>query len=434
MENEEKEIVLRTEEVNEILSKPPSWLVRWGISVIFIMLCCFVALSWLIEYPDTLLAKATVTSQNPPITIIAKGSGKLQKLYIQNNSKINKHTIIGVLENTANEAHVISLEKNLLKLKTQIRSNLDTIKQIAYFSDTLVLGDITPNYYQFLKALKDYQLFLETDQQQRQISLLDKELNEYSGLKSKLNKQTSIQQQELNLVKSDFDRSKILYESKTISTKEFEVKKMEYLAAQRNIENQNITLSNTNITINNISKNKLQLQIQQYEAATNFKNALNQNLKSLEANIEQWKKNYLLQSPIEGNLSFINLWKENQDVKVGDQLFIISPPSNSVYIAKLLLPSANSGKVKVGQKVNIQLDNFNASEYGVLNGEVTNISAIAINNNFSIDVNLKDGLTTSYHQKLSDKDLMTGNAQIITERRKLFHRIVSKFRDLMNKK
>jgi multidrug resistance efflux pump len=431
---EEKEIVLRTEEVNEILTKPPSWLVRWGISVIFIMLCCFVALSWLIEYPDILLAKATVTSQNPPITIIAKGSGKLQKLNIPNNSKINKYDVIGVLENTANEMHVISLEKNLLKLKTQIGSSLDTIKQIAYFSDTLVLGDITPNYYQFLKALKDYQLFLETDQQQRQISFLDKELNEYAGLKSKLNKQTSIQQQELNLVKLDFDRSKFLYENKAIAAKEFEAKKIEYLAAQRNFENQNITLSNTNITINNISKNKLQLQIQQYEAATNFKNTLNQNLKSLEANIEQWKKNYLLQSPIDGNLSFINLWKENQDVKIGDQLFIISPRTTSTYIAKLLLPSANSGKVKIGQSVNIQLDNFNAAEYGVLNGVITNISAIAINDNFSIDVNLKDGLITSYHKKLVDKDLMTGIAQVVTEQRKLFHRIVSKFRDLMNKK
>ncbi len=431
---EEKEIVLRTNEVNEILSKPPTWLVRWGISVIFILLCCFVALSWLIEYPDTLNAKAIVTSLNPPVTIISKSNGKLQKLYRSNNSKIKKQDIIGVLENTANEKHVLLLESQIKKLKQQINLNTDTIKAIAYFTDTLLLGDLTPYYYQFLKSLKDYQLYLETDPQAKQIQLIDKELNEYINLKSKLNKQSSIQLQELNLVKSDYERNNQLYENKAISAKEMETKKMEYLAAQRNIENQNITLSNTNITVNNISKSKLQLQLQQYEVAANFKNSLNQNLKNLESNLDNWKKSFLLQSPIDGRLSYINLWKENQDVKLGDQLFIISTENNFNYIAKLLLPANNSGKVKIGQNVNIQLDNFNSAEYGVLLGEVSNISAIAINGNFSVDVILKNGLKTSYNRQLEDKNEMSGIALVITEKRKLFHRIVTRFRDLVNKK
>jgi hypothetical protein len=35
---EEKEIILRTEEVNEILTSTPKWIFRWGISVIFILI------------------------------------------------------------------------------------------------------------------------------------------------------------------------------------------------------------------------------------------------------------------------------------------------------------------------------------------------------------------------------------------------------------
>ena len=35
------EIILRTEDVNEILTSTPKWILRWGISVIFILITVF---------------------------------------------------------------------------------------------------------------------------------------------------------------------------------------------------------------------------------------------------------------------------------------------------------------------------------------------------------------------------------------------------------
>jgi multidrug efflux pump subunit AcrA (membrane-fusion protein) len=433
MEHEEKEIILRSEEVNEILSKPPAWLVRWGILVIFILICCFLGLTWLIEYPDTLIAKASISSVNPPVTVLARSAGKLQKLYRTNNALLKKDDVIAVLENTSDATDMLLLEKQLTIFKESIKLAPDSVVNVDYFSDGLELGDLTPRYYEFLKSLKDYQLYLVTNPQQKQIALLNKELSEYESLRNKLNKQNSLQAQELNLVKSDFERSKKLYESKTISAKEFDDKKIQYLNAQRNIENQNISLSNNNITINNISKTKLQLQLQQFEDAKNYNNSLNLQLKTLENSIENWKKQYLLQTPIQGQLSYINLWKENQDVKVDDALFIIVPDIKSEYIAKLQLPVANSGKAKIGQQVNLELDNYNSAEYGILKGKLTNISAIAINGNYTVDVTLDNGLTTSYKQKLNDKSQMSATAYIVTERKKLIDRIFKKFKELTKK-
>ncbi len=39
-----------------------------------------------------------------------------------------------------------------------------------------------------------------------------------------------------------------------------------------------------------------------------------------------------------------------------------------------MLPTSNSGKAKIGQQVNIKLADYPFSEYGMLNGTVTNIS------------------------------------------------------------
>ncbi len=48
---EEKEIELRTEEVNEILTATPKWILRWGASVVFILIVVGVGLSYFIRYP-----------------------------------------------------------------------------------------------------------------------------------------------------------------------------------------------------------------------------------------------------------------------------------------------------------------------------------------------------------------------------------------------
>ena len=69
MPTEEKETIIRSEEVNEILTDTPKWILRWGISVVFILILIGVALSYFIKYPDILTADITLTTLNPPVTL-----------------------------------------------------------------------------------------------------------------------------------------------------------------------------------------------------------------------------------------------------------------------------------------------------------------------------------------------------------------------------
>jgi multidrug efflux pump subunit AcrA (membrane-fusion protein) len=104
---EEKEILLRTEDVNEILTSTPKWILRWGISVIFILILTCVALSYFIRYPDILTADITLTTINPPVTLVAKNNGKLVHLLVKNNQVVKANQTIAVIENTANYYHVV---------------------------------------------------------------------------------------------------------------------------------------------------------------------------------------------------------------------------------------------------------------------------------------------------------------------------------------
>ena len=67
MEKEEKDIELRCEEVQEILTRPPHALVRWGITVFFTVLALFFIGGCFFKYPDVVSAEITVTTEHPPV-------------------------------------------------------------------------------------------------------------------------------------------------------------------------------------------------------------------------------------------------------------------------------------------------------------------------------------------------------------------------------
>ena len=88
--SEEQEIEIKTEEVNELLTAVPKWIIRWGVSIIFGIMLLVIIFSYFIKYPETLPASITITTTNPPITLVAKTSGKIVLLPVKNNQSVNR--------------------------------------------------------------------------------------------------------------------------------------------------------------------------------------------------------------------------------------------------------------------------------------------------------------------------------------------------------
>ena len=143
---------------------------------------------------------------------------------------------------------------------------------------------------------------------------------------------------------------------------------------------------------------------------------------------------YLIESPIEGKISFFNVWSVNQNIKSGDELFSVVPTHKQQFVGKCILPILNTGKLSIGQNVNIKLDNYPYNENGMLRGVVTNISTVQNKDNYSVDVDLKNGLTTSYNKTLLYKEEMKGKADIITKNISVMDRIFFNFKKLIDKK
>lgn len=64
-EHTHKEIELRSEEVQEVMNRVPAWILRSGITVLFVIVVALVAGSYWFKYPDVIAAEVTVSTQDP---------------------------------------------------------------------------------------------------------------------------------------------------------------------------------------------------------------------------------------------------------------------------------------------------------------------------------------------------------------------------------
>ena len=134
---------------------------------------------------------------------------------------------------------------------------------------------------------------------------------------------------------------------------------------------------------------------------------------------------YLVQSPIDGIVTFTNTREVNQNVTSGDVVMTVVPKRKSELIGTIVLPMQGAGKVKKGQQINIKFDNFPYMEYGIVKGQVKSISLVTTESNYIVEVAFPNGLLTNYKKSLQFSQEMSGTAEIITDDLRLIERFLN---------
>jgi multidrug efflux pump subunit AcrA (membrane-fusion protein) len=90
------------QDITQMIGNPPSWLLNYGISAVAWVVLILLALSYFIKYPDVVTAKVMLTTENPPIRMLAKTGGRVSHLLVKNNEIVEAGQLLAVMENTAN--------------------------------------------------------------------------------------------------------------------------------------------------------------------------------------------------------------------------------------------------------------------------------------------------------------------------------------------
>jgi multidrug efflux pump subunit AcrA (membrane-fusion protein) len=425
-----KEIELRSEEVQEILSKVPHWMIRWG-NVLFLGIILMVLiLTWFVKYPDIISSEAIITTQIPPQKEFAKVTGSIDTLFVADNEVVLKQQPLAILENTAKHQDVFLLKSIIDTLKINNKAFNFPIDDLP----VLFLGDIDSDYALFENSYIQYKLNKELKPFSNEAVANRYSVSELKRRLANLKAQKELNASELSFKEKDLKRNETLFGKGVISAMEYENKQLEYLQAERNYKNMTTSISQINESISRASSTLKGTQINSTkEEMVLFKNVI-QSYNQLKKSIKDWEMRYLLQSRINGKVVFLNFWTVNQNVNQGDLVFTIIPSENADFIAKLKTPVQNSGKIKVGQKVNIKLESFPDTEFGTLQGKVKNISLIPDAEGFYyIDVSLPSILITSYNKEIEFKQEMRGVAEIVTEDLRLIERFFYQFKELVSR-
>ena len=425
---DEKKIEIRSNEVQEILGGAPPRLVRYGVLSILLVFIILIVATFVINYPDVIRSTIVVTTERPPAPIISRANGKIDRLFVKDNQKVTKGTVLGIIENPASYDDMSYLKTQMEKYR-QFLFDFKSGDSVRFRKD-LQLGPVQDEYSLFAKKYNDYQNFIAIDYYPKLNKSLDEQKHMSRIYYDRLYTQKNIYENEYNLALTQYKRDSTLFKNNVIAQKEFEKSKADMLAKRNSFQGARTALAQTQMDIYGYDQKIIENQKNEVDQRTQYQLDLNEAFENLNAACNDWELNYVLTAPVDGIVSFNKFWSVTQNVKEGDRVMTIVPEDPGKLIGKVELPVRGSGKVKPGLNVNIKFDNYPYMEYGIVKGVVSNISLVPENNFYMVEVSFPNGLVTTYNRHLGLQNEISGNAEIITEDLRLIQRIFNPLRSL----
>lgn len=415
---------LLTDEVQEIISYRPHWIVRKGNAIFLIIVLLMLALTWIIKYPDIILSSARLVSTNPPKLINARTEGKLERLFVTNEQVVSKGLHLGCMESTADYNQVMKLQAWLNRTITMTQDNeydhlLNT--QLMPFAG---LGELQMQYQQFQNQLEITKQTLANGYYQRKKISLQKDLQYLATLKNNATRQKRLQQQDKQLQQKEFDAYETLAKEKVIAPLELDQYKSKLITKEQTLEQLDAQMTNSDISSLGKQKEILDLQKQVTDQQQQFYSALLE----LKSAIEKWVQQYVLVAPEAGKLLFVSFLQENEWIANGRTLFYIQPAQTEFYV-EMMAGQQGFGKLRTGQQVMIKVEGYPSNEFGYLTGTVNYVSNVpSRTDSFLLKAALPKGLQTNYGKTVFFRNGLIAQAEIITDDRKLLDRLTGQLK------
>jgi len=421
-------IELRSNEVQEILGGIPARIVRYGIVSILGVFILLVLATFVIKYPDIIFSRIVVTTERPPAAIIARCSGKIERLFVEDKMKVNDGDVLGIIENPASYEDFLYLREKIDQEQYYFPDKLP-VDSLVLRTD-LQLGSVQDEYSTWVRKMNDLKNFKEMNYYPRLNQSLEEEKRMVGIYYERLTSQRNTFEKEYNLSEKQFIRDSSLYAGNVLPAKDYEKSRGEMLTKKSNFEGALTRLAETRMEIYALDQRMIGNQKNYADQQSGYILEISQVLQNLTAAVKDWELTFVLSAPIDGIVSFNKFWSETQNVREGDRVMTILPENPGELIGKVALPVAGSGKIKTGMDVNIKFDNYPYMEYGMVKGKVRNISLVPEDNFYMAEVTFPDGLVTTYGKELELQNEIVGKAEIVTGDLRLIQRIFNPLKAL----
>ncbi len=428
-------IEIHNEEVREIMQEIPGAVIRWGLSVIFIIFFVVIIGSYFFKFKDIVTVSMTITTTNPPAPMICKAGGRISNWFVRDGNNVENGDKIALIQNSTDINDLFIAEGYITELDScsQIQDCLNKF----HLPTKLELGEMQQTYEDLYNNWNNYRIYVENNFLPRKIKLLVKQVKKQKEQYKLALLQQNMLAYELHNTQKKMPVYKDLLELKGISQGEFGDQENKIIESKRQYINYVASIKSTEMSMISQNRSLLDLQEQYFNDVDKFEQNISNDIRTLIFQFKEWKDKYLLTSPIKGKVTLTKFWSVNHVVSAGDRIATIIPSNQTDIICRAIVPSSGIGKVQIGQSVLVKLSGYPYMEHGTLKGMVKSISLVpekgADNEGYIVEIGLNEGMITNYKERLKLVQEMDGTADIITSEMRMIYRLINPLRMIFSK-
>jgi multidrug resistance efflux pump len=378
-------------------------------------------------------APITITTLNPPADLMAKSTGKIEKIFVADGQQIRNGELVAVLFNIADYGNVFKLERLLGEHGERWQEYSDE----GFIAGDLDVGELQNSLSQFNSAIESYAKYTSLNY----IGQTQKNLADQIGIQrmqlASQREQLQNMSRQYELEKENLSRDSVLHTGSVISRSEYERSQQAVLQTGNSLISQRISISNLEGGISSNEGRLIELDLQHENELNNLVVGLKTARNNLLAQIASWRNSYVIEAPVAGRVTFTSYWSENQSITAGERFATVVPETEAAadeVVGKLIIPSASLGKVSPGQTVHVKLNGYPYMEFGILKGELASISAVPDATGYTADVRFPGGLVSTYKKQFELIYQMDGTAEIVTRDMRLIERFFAPVRNVLQNK
>lgn len=399
-----------SDELLDVVSEPPTWIMRGGAGVITGVLLLFLIGTWVIKYPEVLTGNAVVTTRIQPIRVVAPAGGRLTSLLAQDGMLVKKGAILAETENTTQLRNVPAIRR----LIAETRAFLADPRRIIAFPDApFSWGDLQNDFNIIRQNYVDVRRLQADGLREQRIKNRQRQAEELRQLVAVNERQQRLNEEAFQNAEERFRGEEGLFNAGATSKFDYLVSKNKRLETQRAREDFEKEILNNRLKLTELAREVQEIGYGYTEKKRLCLDAVERSLFNLENSLRHWQQNYLVSAPADGKLVFLKSLAENQYLKAADTLFALMPVDET-FMATVEIPVRGMGKARVGQKVILKLHDYPYQEFGMLEGTVVSLEPSLSIHTYRVVVSLPNGLTSTYHRKFRFRSEMAGTAQIVT--------------------
>jgi hypothetical protein len=440
-------IQFRDTTIQDMMGKPPGWLLHSGLSAMLAVIVILIGLAAVIPYPEKIEAAFLLQTQTVPLALHEGAGGVVEAILAEDQGEVMSGDTLLVFRSETDWRPVRQLDLWTSTFEQSLAEQVApaepgaTAEATAEALRSLPPGDRYPTAIQTpvtnLRSIKQaYSSYLITNGVTAEITAYRREITDANRLSGSLVRQVNFYETELGYQQRQNDRMTELESAGIVSTQEAEQAAAQTVSARRQREVLVSSDIQNQLRVQQLRQQILQRNNRHREQLADFDRQLLVQLGQLRSALNAFRDRYVMIAREAGTVSWQPTTREQALASPAELLGYLLPAlEDRSIVARADIPATGQGKIAVGDKVVLDFAAYPGREYGQVLGVLDALDPVATVNGQNeyvrrAVITLSDSLTTSYGKTIPFQYNLSGTARFIIAERTFLEQLLEQFLNL----